>query len=118
ATSKWGLAVADAAGDATKTIDVGATPRKTLFSPSGAVGGSTAAGNDFFNAGGVTVDIAKEALTGGGVPNYINNYSAIAAVPYYNVVATADITVTVTGTDLSAFDGGHVWLHSNSTCTG
>lgn len=121
ATSKWGLAVSDdtSLGDVSKTIDVGADPRKTLFSPTGSVGGSAgAAGNDYFNAGALIVDIAKEEPIGGGAPTYINNYSAVALSPQYNIVATADIIVTVTGTDLSGFDGGHVWLDASAACAG
>ncbi|KAF1686618.1 hypothetical protein B1992_06825 [Pseudoxanthomonas broegbernensis] len=119
ATSKWGLAVSDdtSLGDANKTIDVAATPRKSLFSPTGAVGGSAgAAGNGYFNAGALIVDIATAVPVGGGAETYINNYSAVAASPQYNIVATADITVTVTGSDLDAFDGGNVWLDQVATC--
>lgn len=117
AQSKWGLAVEGdtTLGDVNKTIDVGADPRKTLFSSTGAVG---LADSNTFNAGALILDIAKAAPVGGGTATYINNYSAVAASPQYNIVATADIIVTVTGTDLEAFDGGHVWLDANPTCPG
>ena len=117
ALSKWGLAVDDdtTLGDVNKTIDVAADPRKTLFSSTGAVG---LADSDLFNAGALIVDIAKAAPVGGGAETYINNYSAVAASPQYNIVATADIIVTVTGTDLEAFDGGHVWLDASAACAG
>ncbi|WP_374013071.1 hypothetical protein [Pseudoxanthomonas koreensis] len=115
ATSKWGLAVSSdpTQGDTAATIDVGSSPRKTLFSSTGGVGVADAT---LFNAGELTVDIATAVPIGGGAETYINNYSAVAATPQYNIVATADITVTVTGTDLSAFDGGHVWLDQAAGC--
>lgn len=120
ARSQWGLAV-DSLGspDTAKTIDVGADPRKTWFAPNGIVGESqgTPAGYDVFNAGGLELDISEAGLVGGGT-GYVNNYSAIAAQPEYNVVATADITVTVTGTNLTAFGGGAAWLDASSTCSG
>ena len=125
AKSKWGLAVSSdtTLGDVNKTIDVGADPRKTLFSPAGTVGGSAGvAGNDYFNAGALTVDIARALETGGAgavAPGtYINNYSAVSLLPQYNVVGTADIVVKVTGTDLEVFDGGLVWLDSGANCAG
>ena len=117
ALSKWGLTVTDvASADTAKTIDVGSTPRKTLFSPGGAVGGSGVAGDDYFNAGGFALDVAKANPVGSVIPTYINNYNAVAANPQYNVVATADVVVTVTGTDFSAFTGTRVWLDQSAVC--
>lgn len=118
AKSQWGVTVVDVASpDAAKTIDVGSTPRKTLFSPTGTVGGSGVAGDNYFNAGGFTLDITKAAPIGGGLPTYINNYSAVAANPQYNVVSTADIEVKVTGSDLTPFAGNRIWLDKNAGCT-
>lgn len=116
ARSVWGLEVSSLVGDTTKKIDVGSDPRKTLFSPSGAVGGSSAPGNTYFNAGGVQLEVTQADLIGGGT-GFVNNYNAIAANPVYNVVATADVTVTVTGTNLAGFTGGGVWLDALNTCS-
>lgn len=117
ALSQWGVTVRDVASpDLTKTIDVGSNPRKTLFAPTGAVGGSGVPGDSFFNAGGFELDISKAVPAGGGVASYVNNFDAVAANPQYNVVATAIVDVTVTGTNLSAFTGTRVWLDSNPAC--
>jgi len=120
ARSQWGLAVSDVGGDTNKTIDVGASPRKTWFAPNGIVGESagTPPGYDYFNAGGFVLDISSAALTGGGGSGYVNNYSAIAVNPEYNVVGTANITVTVAGTNLAAFAAGDAWLDASATCSG
>lgn len=119
ALSKWGLTTTDVASpDTSKTIDVGSSPRKTLFVTNGSVGGSaTDPNNGYFNAGGFALDIAQANPVGSAIPTYINNYNAVAANPQYNVVATADIAVTVTGADLTAFGGSRVWLDGNSSCT-
>lgn len=116
AKSKWGLVVDSdpSAGNVNTTIDVGADPRKTYFASTGGVGQDDQA---TFNAGSVTLDIAKAAPTVSGVATYVNNFSATAALPNYNVVSTADILVTVTGSDLSSFGSGRVWLDTNSGCT-
>ena len=127
AKSMWGVSVTSVAPapNPNHTIDVagggtgaGAFNRKTRFSPTGAVGGAAVAAPNhvLFNAGGAIVDISKAAPTGGGAATYINNYSAIAANPQYNVVATANINVTVTGADLTAF-ANNIWLDSNIACT-
>lgn len=115
AQSVWGLAVTGtpALGNLNTTIDVAANPRLTMFSSTGAVG---LADQSYFNAGAVTLDIAKAGLIGGGT-GYINNYNAVAASPEYNIVGTANITVTVTGTDLSAFANHEIWLDAVGTCT-
>ena len=117
AESKWGLAVSSNpnAGNVNTTIDVGANPRKTFFASNGVVGQDDQA---FFNAGRLTLDIAKAIQTQGvGPGTYVNNYSATAALPNYNVVSTADIIVKVTGSDLTAFGGSRVWLDRNAGCT-
>lgn len=117
AKSKWGLVVeADPAmGNVNTTIDVGADPRKTFFSSNGVVGADDQA---TFNAGSVTLDVAKAIETNGAAPgSYVNNFSATAALPNYNVVSTANIVVKVTGSDLTAFGGNRVWLDQNAGCT-
>lgn len=126
AKSAWGVTVESdpTNGDTSKTIDVASSPRKTLFSPSGGVGGSTSAGvpvagATYFNAGEVVVDITKALEEGvGAAPpaTYINNFNATAADPQYNVVNTATIDVTVTGDDLSAF-AGRAWLDKTVNCS-
>lgn len=128
AKSVWGVAVTSVtpAPNANHTIDVsgggtGATAfaRKTRFSPTGSVGGAALAApnNVLFNAGGAIVDITKAMQAGtGGASTYINNFSAIAANPQYNVVATAEVKVTVTGSDLTAFTGNNVWLDTSNAC--
>lgn len=116
AKSKWGLSVDSdpTMGDTLTTIDVGADPRKTYFASTGVVGQDD---QGTFNAGSVTLDIAEAAHTGGAGSSYVNNYSATAAQPNYNVVSTADIIVKVTGSDLAAFTGNRVWLDMNPGCT-
>jgi len=117
AESKWGLAVSSdpTLGNVNTTIDVGADPRKTFFASTGVVGQDDQA---FFNAGQLTLDIAKAIQTQGAAPGtYVNNYSATATLPNYNVVSTADIIVKVTGSDLTAFGSGRVWLDMNPGCT-
>lgn len=116
ARSKWGLAVEGdpTDGDTAATIDVGSDPRKTVFSSVGLVGAADAT---TFNAGSITVDIAQGDLIGGGT-DYVNNFSAVALDPNYNIVTTADITVTVTGNDLSAFEDDLVWLDQDIACGG
>lgn len=126
AKSDWGLTVSSsiAAGDAdtTKTIDVGAVPRKTWFAPGGGVGSSMVspapAGRAHFQAAKLTVDVTKQMQVGGtaNTATYINNYSATAALPNYNVVATANIIVKVKGTDLAAFGSNRVWLDTTGGC--
>jgi len=122
ARSKWGLEVRSpnpAFPDTLKRIDVASVPeRKTLFSPTGTVGASTAAAGDgrfFFNAGGFVLDIAKAPRTNNGTETYVNNYNALEANPQYNIVGTAAITVTVNGIDLSAFTG-RAWLDRLDSC--
>lgn len=138
AQSKWGLTYAGFAQDpifGNAKIDVvgggsgaAAFNRKTRFSRTGAVGGSSAtATNSLWSPGGVTIDIAKALETGvGGVNTYINNYSAVAATPIYNVVSTSLITVKVTGSNLTSFAssagaGGttvqNTWLSTAADCS-
>jgi len=110
-----GLALAP--GDLTKTIDVGADPRKTLFSTFGVVG---AADSDVFNAGGFNVDITRALETAGVGANppgtYINNFNATALDPEYNIVNTATFTVKVSGSDLGVFAGANAWLDASPAC--
>lgn len=132
AYSKWGLTAAadltgtDSAPGATKKIDVGSTnadgspdPR-TWFSPSGTVGGSgingATANSGWFNIGAVVIDIAKAAQTGVATTSYINNYSAVAVNPQYNVVSTADFSLDLTADGFAAYDG-LIEFYSDATCT-
>lgn len=121
AKSLWGVTVTSdtSLGDTSKTIDVAATPRKTLFSPTGSVGGSagSAPQNGYFNAGAILVDITSALETDGATTSYINNYSAVDLNPEYNVVNTADIVVRVAGDDLAAF-AGSAHLDTSATCAG
>ncbi|TWT18633.1 hypothetical protein FQY83_14755 [Luteimonas marina] len=121
ARSVWGLVIEDdtTMGNTSKTIDVAADPRKTEFSPFGTVGGSVGAGvaATYFNAGYVNVDVAQALETDGTTESYINNFNATAATPEYNVVNTAVFTVTVSGDDLSSFEGGNAWLDKTSNCS-
>lgn len=131
AKSKWGLtAVADLTGTdsapgATKKIDVGSTnaddspdPR-TWFSPSGTVGGSgtngSTANSGWFNIGAVVIDIAKAAQTGTTATSYINNYSAVAANPEYNVVSTAKFSLALTADGFAAYNNA-IGFYSDATC--
>jgi hypothetical protein len=132
AYSKWGLTATadltgtDSAPGATKKIDVGSTnadgspdPR-TWFSPSGTVGGSGINGNTansgWFNIGAVVIDIAKANPTQQATPTYINNYSAVAVNPQYNVVSTADFSLALTADGFAAYDG-LIEFYSDATCT-
>lgn len=132
AYSKWGLTATadltgtDSAPGATKKIDVGSTnadgspdPR-TWFSPSGTVGGSgingATANSGWFNIGAVVIDIAKAAQTGVATTSYINNYSAVAVNPQYNVVSTADFSLDLTADGFAAYDG-LIEFYSDATCT-
>ena len=116
AKSKWGLTVDSdtTQGDVDTTIDVAADPRKSYFSSVGTVGADDQA---TFNAGSLTLDIAEATLTGNVGDDYVNNYSATAGQPDYNVVSTADIIVKVSGSDFAAFTGNRVWLDQNQGCT-
>ena len=121
ARSAWGVTVSDLdAGETGKYIDVGADPRKTLFGNL-TVGSSAGlgAGAEYFRAGGFNIDITR-ALEAGPAPTdtYINNFSAVAAQPEYNVVNTAVFTLTVAGSNLSAFSGGNAWVSDSLTCDG
>ena len=133
AYSKWGLTASadlsgtDSAPGATKKIDVGSTngdgtpdPR-TWFSPSGAVGGSgtngAVAGSGWFDIGAVVIDVAKAVPTGGGVATYINNYSAVAANPQYNVVSTAKFSLALTADGFAAYNNA-IGFYTAANCTG
>ena len=106
--------------------------RKTRFSPTGAVGGAaTAAGTlaRVWSPGGVVISVAEALKIGATTTSgqdFVNNYSAIAANPFFNVVSTSKITVEVKGTNLTAFAnstgaGGatvkNSWLSTNSNCS-
>lgn len=125
ALSEWGVEVtAMLNGNTNKTIDVAACAapafaRKTRYAPNGAVGDACVAGaptNAYFNAGGVTLDITKADEVGGG-SSYVNNFNANALNPFFNIVGTGEVTVTVTGTNLAAFAGGRTWLDDSPLCT-
>lgn len=138
AKSVWGLTYADLAQDSSYSaykIDVvgggtgtAAFNRKTRFSSTGAVGGAAAVpgSNTLWSAGGVTIDIAKALEVGTGAstttPTYINNYSAVATTPQYNVVSTSTITVKVIGNDLTSFAAStspaaqNLFLSTSATC--
>lgn len=123
AKSKWGLAVTSVAnsGDLAKTIDSASCEdgeRKTLFSPTGAIQGSCSGAADtlYFNAGAFELDIAQAPKTGGTGDGYVNNFSAAAMTPEYNIVGTSDIFVAVNGVDLTAFDDGKAFLSTTPTC--
>jgi len=123
ARTAWGLTIANLAQPVTETakrIDVGSpTLRRSLFSSDGTVGSSSLNNtNDlYFNAGGFTLDIAKAQLTGSGNnTGFVSNFRATQAQPNYNIVGVATFTVTVTGSNLAAFEGGRIWLDSDQTC--
>ena len=119
AQSKWGLVTASvASSETTKRIDVGSTPDpKRWFASNGFVGGSgsngSAAGSGYFHLGGITIDIAKGNLIGGGT-GYVNNYSAVATQPEYNVVGTAKFNIKLSG--LAAY-GNNVKFSTDATCS-
>src|SRR5690606_5318795 len=73
-------------------------------------------GFDYINVGGVELDITETQTVGNGGLQYVNNFSAVALNPEYNIVGTADIVVTVTGADLSAFAAGDAWLDADINC--
>lgn len=133
AKSVWGLDIKSTpTTTAALTIDTagggtGATAfgRKTRFSPTGLVGGAATAApaNVLFSPGSIQIDIAKALPTGtGGTATYINNFNAVAALPEYNVVATAVFGIKVKGTNLAAFAaaGGtaNAFLDNSAACTG
>lgn len=132
AKSVWGLDIKSVLTTTPAlTIDVagggtGATAfaRKTRFSPTGLVGGAAVAApaNLLFSPGSISVDIAKAAPTGGGAATYINNFSAVAANPQYNVVSTAEFKIDVIGSDLTAFAATgavpNIFLDTTAACAG
>jgi len=119
ARSKWGLVTESVAStETTKKIDVGSTPDpKTWFAANGQVGGSgnngATPGSDYFHLGGITIDIAEGALVGGGT-GYVNNYSAVAPNPEYNVVSTAEFKIKLNG--LAAY-GNNIKFSTSNTCS-
>jgi len=121
ARSQWGLEVApleQPSAEERKRIDVASVPEaKTRFSPNGVVGNSTGADSEYFNVGGFTLSVAKAALTGGVVTDYVNNFDARLANPHYNLVNNSTVTVTVAGSDLTPFATNQVWLDRSATCT-
>lgn len=100
------------------------TANRTRFSPNGNVADSCAAGapaNTLYGVGGLTLDITKADEVGGVGPaanTYINNFSAVAANPQYNVVNTATWTFTVSAPQvgLKSFTGGDLFLTNSATC--
>lgn len=125
AKSVWGLAITSdltSVNNAT-TIDVagggtgtGAIARKTRFAPNGDVGGSVGnAANALFNAGAIVIDVAKANLTSTGI-GYVNNFSAVATNPEYNVVSTAKFDIQVKGSNLTAFSAGNLFLDNTAAC--
>ncbi|MFZ6697333.1 hypothetical protein ACO0J1_16365 [Stenotrophomonas acidaminiphila] len=119
ARSKWGLVTESVASvETTKKIDVGSTPDpKTWFAANGQVGGSgnngATPGSDFFHLGGITIDVAEAPLIGTG-DGYVNNYSAVAANPEYNVVSTAEFKIKLNG--LAAY-GNNIKFSTSNTCS-
>ena len=88
---------------------------KTRFSSSRTPGGSI---TTWANVGAITVDVNRVAPTGGGSVTPVNNYSAVANNPQYNVVGTAVFDIEVTGANLSAFNyAGGIFLSNSSTCS-
>jgi len=127
ARSQWGLDVStlpQPAAEATKRIDVASTPAdKTLFSPSGDVGGSRdtagnlVAGSGYFNAGGFKLFVTQAGLTGtGNATDYVNNFDARLTNPHYNLLNNSIVTVTVVGSDMSGFALNEVWLDRTNNC--
>lgn len=119
ARSKWGLVAESVASvETTKKIDVGSTPDpKRWFAASGVVGGSgnngATPGSDYFHLGGITIDIAEAPLIGTG-DGYVNNFSAVAANPEYNVVSTAEFKIKLNG--LAAY-GNNIKFSTSPTCS-
>ncbi len=120
AKSKWGLVTeAVASVETTKKIDVGSTPDpKTWFAPNGQVGGSgnngATVGSNYFHLGGIAIDIAQAQEVGVATESYVNNYSAVALNPEYNVVSTADFNIKLNG--LAAY-GNNIKFSTSNTCS-
>ena len=117
--SKWGLVTAKInSSETTKKIDVGSTPMpKSWFSPTGAVGASMLTPVDpergFYHLGGITIDVASDAVTGGGTA-YVNNYNSAAP---FNVVGTAEFKIRLTGAGLAAY-GNNIQFATDGNCAG
>lgn len=112
----WGISSFDLdSGYDAYRIDVAecAGGNRSRFSSTGAVGACDAT---LFNAGGLTLDITEAEETDGATDSYINNFSAVALVPFYNVVNTATWTFVVTGSNLNAFTGGDLFLSNSAVC--
>jgi len=98
------------------------TANRTRFSGNGTVAGSctTPGTNALYGVGGLTLDITRAIQVAGGVApgTYVNNFSAVAATPQYNVVNTGVWTFTVTAAQagLNAFTAGDLFLTNDSTC--
>jgi hypothetical protein len=132
ANFEWGINSTDQAstGFTPYRIDVTGCPNnspaisnRTRFSPSGAVGNSCVAGapaNELYNVGGLRLNITRATETDGATNSFINNFSAIAATPDFNVVNTATWTFTVTAGNagLNAFTGGDLFLSDQNSCVG
>jgi len=123
AKSEWGVTVrapSSASSDTAKTIDVGisnGSTRRTYFSPNGDIGNSnTVPGDSTFNANGFNIRITQAPETGGGL-GFVNDINSTALLPWYNVVGTSTIDVTISGTNLGPWQGtGNIWLDSNTNC--
>lgn len=132
AKSVWGLDITSTLTTTPAlTIDVagggtGATAfnRKTRFSPTGLVGGAATAApaNLLFSPGSIQIDVTQTQTTGNGGLKYVNNFSAVAANPEYNVVSTAVFKIDVKGSDLTSFATAagtpNIFLDSAATCAG
>jgi len=130
AAFEWGITSSDLAQDpsfANTRIDVTscaspATANRTRFSPNGAVGNACTAGapaNTLYSVGGLTLDITEAEETDGATDSYINNFSAVAVTPEFNVVNTAtwSFTVTAGAAGLNSFTGGDLYLTNSATCS-
>ena len=132
AKSAWGEVVDFNLPTTNKWIDAQACsatePGRIRFSdagihPSGApasVGTSCTnlTNGDWFNAGVIEVAIAEDdtvGLTGASTETPVNNFDGIGPTEWS--LGATRITYTVSGADLSAFEGGNIWLDTNAACT-
>jgi len=120
ARSVWGLNItSEESSNLLSRIDVAGGSdygRKTRFSPSGTVGGAEGVANTLWSPGSIIVDITEAQTTGNAGLEYVNNFSAVALTPEYNVVATAQMSITVNGSNLNAFRNNNAFLNSAATC--
>ncbi|NYZ62253.1 hypothetical protein [Luteimonas deserti] len=120
ARSVWGLNItSEESTNLASRIDVAGGSnygRKTRFSPTGTVGGAEGVANTLWSPGSIIIDVTETQTTGNAGLAYVNNFSAVAAQPEYNVVATAVMSITVNGSNLNAFRNNNAFLNSASTC--